>query len=202
MATKSLPSTRFQFMVLACVATLLSACTGTSHNEIDVREYQDSRTGVTITAAKRAIVLYSEEPLLTANTRDYVSMGPVEVNQSGNRSYLLWIGIWTTIDRPDVSEDTVRKRFDPIYFLIDGEPMEFNRVSRSDIVEAPYEPPAPGAIEGYYAITRDQIIRFANAADLKVQAPVSGISSKDFHLWRMDIDPFTQFAEFLQLSDK
>jgi len=202
MATKSLPPTRFKFTVLVCAATLLIACTGTSQDEIDVREYLDSRTGVTVTAAKQAIVLYSEEPLLTANTRDYVSTGPVEVNKTGERSYLLWVGIWTTIDRPDVSEETVRKRFDPIYFLIDGEPMEFNRVSRSDIVEAPYEPPAPGAIEGYYAITRDQIIRLANAADLKVQAPVGETSSKYFHLWRMDLDPFAQFAEFLQLSEK
>lgn len=198
MFTNSLLLNRIYLIILVCTTELFFVgCARLGQDQIDVREYIDGTTGSTITAANEAMILYSEEPLLAANTRDYISIGPVEVNKSGQRSYLLWIGIWSTIDRPDFSGETVNRRFDPIYFLIDGEPMEFSFVSRVRKEQAPYSSSAPGTIEGYYATTRNQIERLAAAADLRIRLSIDESPVKIYRLWSRDTNSFADFSEFL-----
>jgi len=143
------------------------------------------------------MILYSEEPLLAANTRDYISVGPVEINKVGNRTYFLWIGIWTTIDRPGLSDKTLRQQFDPIVFFVDGEPMEFSFVSRAGIEQAPYSFSAPGAVEGYYATTRSQIERLAAAADLRIRVSMNESPAKIYRLWSRNTNSFSDFSGFL-----
>jgi hypothetical protein len=202
MFTSSLTLNRINLIILVCTMNIfLVGCAGLDQDRFDVREYMDGTTGSTITAANQAMILYSEEPLLAANTRDYISIGPVEVNKSGQQSYLLWIGMWTTIDRPDFSEETANRQLDPIYFLIDGEPMEFNFVSRAGIEQAPYSSSAPGAIEGYYATTRNQIERFAAAADLRISVSIDESPAKIYRLWSRNTNSFADFSEFLGNSE-
>jgi hypothetical protein len=198
MFTNSLTLNRIKLIILVCAMKIfLVGCAGLDQDRFDVREYMDGTTGSTITAANQAMILYSEEPLLAANTRDYISIGPVEVNKSGQRSYLLWTGIWTTIDRPGLSEETVSWLIDPIYFLVDGEPMEFALMPRAGIVDSPYRSSVPGLIEGYYAITRNQIGRLATAADLRIRVSINGSPAKIYRLWSRNINSFADFSGFL-----
>jgi hypothetical protein len=79
---------------LILVMLLCAACVSTSTL---VEEKLDMGTGVTVTHATAPIVLYHDNSSYAAHARDYVYLGPVEINRMGDYSYYLWLGIWSTI---------------------------------------------------------------------------------------------------------
>ncbi len=84
------------------VAALLSA--GCASESALMSERLDERTGVTITALDVPVTLAREAPDLAYGSRDYAFVGPVEFNRMGQRSYYLWVGMATTVDRSRTRE--------------------------------------------------------------------------------------------------
>ena len=80
---------------LLAIWILVAAC----HSGGGVREALDTRTGITWAVDRAPMVFARTEARYSRSARDYLYIGPVEVNQQGTRDYYLWVGTATTLDR-------------------------------------------------------------------------------------------------------
>jgi hypothetical protein len=64
-----------------------------------VTEWLDASTGLTLVTGKEPAAFARTDARVSRSARDYVFLGPVEVNERGAREYYLWVGIGSTIDR-------------------------------------------------------------------------------------------------------
>jgi hypothetical protein len=87
-----------------------------------LEESLDYGTGVTLTRSTAPVVLYRDNSGHAAYARDFVYVGPIEVNRMGSYNYYLWLGIWSTLD--DSSRWTKRDGFESITLYADGEPLQ------------------------------------------------------------------------------
>ena len=179
--------------VLFTMALVVTGCTGAT-KDTGLNEYFDEATGITVASLLEPAVFYREEPLLAANARDYVSMGPVELNRAGRRDYALWLLYWTTIDRVPRAD----LGSDPVYLMLDGEPMELKtdktaQVSAPDLGRSPYAKPIDAGTVIVYPVTRDQLRRLSEARDIRIQVP-GGASRGDYRPWYPIKGEFRAFA--------
>ena len=162
-----------------------------------LHQYFDESSGANITSLKEPLVFYKEYPWLSSNTRDYVYLGPIEINRSGSRNYLLWLGIWSTIDRLRAPSRFARNDFQTVYLLADNEPMELNIRAWSGeelgMAEAPYPPPVNGTLNGFYTVTMDQIRKLGQAESIVIQ---SG-SGAEYRLWKKNEQYFSEFENYI-----
>jgi len=133
-------------------------------------QHLDQETGVTITRAEKPLVLYRDRSAQSAHGRDYVYLGPIEVNNMGRRHYYLWLGIWGTADNRVADVDD----FESIVMFVDGEPMSLEAtgwtpgaIGASGSV---YVKPVAAATDAYYSVTIDQIRLMAEAGDIELRA--------------------------------
>lgn len=150
------------------LTTLLAAgCVTTSTL---VEEKLDIRTGVTVTHSTAPIVLYRDNSAYAAHARDYVYLGPVEINRMGEYSYYLWLGIWSTIS--DADRSFQRDGFESITLFADGEPLQLELVGWTlesiGVSEPVYIKPVASAADAYYRVTIDQIRLLADAREIEL----------------------------------
>jgi len=157
---------------LSCTAValiLLTSCATTDTAEL---QRLDPETGVTITRASAPIVMYRDMSSQSAFGRDYVYLGPIQVNNMGQREYFLWLGIWGTSD----SGERGRKMddFESVVLYVDGEPLGLEvrgwtpgSIGASRDV---YVKPVASALDGYYQVTIDQMRLIAESHDLELRA--------------------------------
>jgi hypothetical protein len=141
-------------------AAVLTGCTSTS-KQADVHPYLDEGTGATVTGFARPMIFSHEAPMLAAFARDYVHVGPMEVNRQGRIEFVLWMDWWSTIDRGRrVGLDLP----DEVILMIDGKPMELARAEHGPgFVQMPYAGAVNGGQTAFYAVTRDQVRLLLNA---------------------------------------
>jgi len=92
-----MPPLRSLFTLLALLTAPVA--TGTPPDETAVREYLDPVTAMTVRLVAQPLIYAREVPELAVNARDYLSVGPVELNNMGTRRYYLALVAWSTIDR-------------------------------------------------------------------------------------------------------
>jgi hypothetical protein len=154
---------------MATVFVLLASCAAT---DTSVLQHLDAETGVTIKRASAPIVMYRDMSAHSAFGRDYVYIGPVQVNNMGRHDYFLWLGIWGSSD----SVDRSRKMddFATIVLYVDGEPLdlEVNGWTPGSIGASAdvYVKPVASALDGYYRVTIDQMRLIAESQDLELRA--------------------------------
>jgi hypothetical protein len=135
------------------ITLVLAGCTTESSR---VREYLDPQTAVTIRTLAAPVVYAHDAPELAANTRDYLSLGLVEVNNMGARKHYLALISWSTIDRArlGVGPAPVPERFEVV---MGGKLREFTPASHEPrslgIGGTPFRPPSGYAGEAWYAVT-------------------------------------------------
>jgi hypothetical protein len=170
-----------RLIATALLAVLATAC-GSSAPMLE--ESLDYGTGTTFTRATAPIVLYHDNSGRAAYARDYVYVGPIEVNKMGSYSYFLWLGIWSTLD--DDSRWTQRDGFESIVLYADGEPLQLEVAGWSaDTIgasRAVFVKPVASAADAYYSVTVDQIRMIAEARDLVLQTSSPPI--RQYHRWR------------------
>ena len=163
------------------LAAFASAC-GSSVPMLE--ESLDYGTGVTLTRSTAPVVLYHDNSGHAAYARDYVYLGPIEVNRMGSYSYYLWLGIWSTLD--DASRWTARDGFESVVLYADGEPLQLEVAGWSaDSIGASrpvFTKPVASAADAYYAVTVDQIRMIAEARDLVLQT--TSPPTVQYHRWR------------------
>ena len=157
---------------LSCAALALALLTSCASNDTAVLQRLDPETGVTVKRASAPIVMYRDMSANSAFGRDYVYVGPIQVNNMGQREYFLWLGIWGSSD----SGERGRKMddFEAIVLYADGEPLSLEvkgwTPGSIGVSEDVYVKPVASALDGYYRVTVDQMRLIAESRDLELRA--------------------------------
>lgn len=171
---------RFATVVIA--AAVLQSCSATPQ----VGERFSESTATTWRVAGNAMVFERTEARYSRSARDYVYLGPVELNTRGTYEYFLWVGIGSTLDRGYLAPETTEPEI--ISLFIDGEPLELILTPWSKRVpglaaETPYKPPV--TLQSHLAarVTRNQIalIDSHGIDHLLLHAP--GGEEREFAQW-------------------
>lgn len=153
---------------LACLATA-AVIAGCANGPLVV-DHLDELTGVTVTHVTQPVVLYRDRSAQAAFARDFIYLGPIEVNNMGRRNYYLWLGAWTTTDSPDRATDI--GDFESIVIFADGEPLSLDVAGFTPesigVSEPVYVKPVASSMDAYYRVTTDQIRVIAEARDIEL----------------------------------
>ena len=172
--------------VAACVAVLVASC-GTTGPGRRATEYLDNATGATITRVQQPFVLFSDDPARAANARDYISAAPLAVNQSGRRSWWLWLGLWSTIDRGVSVGDAQMPDVAAIQLMVDGEPMELDLAGRVDripgVASPPYVAPVETARTLVLPLTGSQVARLCRSTSILIRTELAGGAALIWQPW-------------------
>jgi hypothetical protein len=180
----------FVGMTIMFGAMFMAACVGT-RPATNVHQYLDTETGITLTSLQEPAIFYHASPRLAANARDYLYIGPVEMNRMGKLAHYLWIAEWSTIDRlpAKASIAPVAEPLAEVVLILDGLPMQpqdqLEKNDRSGIPLKPYSLPVDTMHSVYMRVSRDQLRRIAAAKTVTVS--VSGIDRpRAYKLWSGD----------------
>ncbi len=155
-----------------CAALVLALAAGCASNDTTTMQRLDPETGVTITRATEPLVMYRDMSAYSAFGREYVYLGPIQVNNMGQREYYLWLGIWGSSDSADPG--LRMNDFESVVLYADGEPLglEIKGWTPGSIGASTdvYIKPVPSALDGYYRVTIDQMRLIAESRDLELRA--------------------------------
>jgi hypothetical protein len=184
-------------VLLPLVASLgLVACGGSG----SVIERLDRNSGLTyVTDPSSPIAFARTEARFSRSARDYVYLGPVEINERGTRQYYLWVGIASTIDRSflEISRTTP----DRLYLALEGGPVEFELTAWDELLPplagaAVYKPAvAPQVVLGA-RITADQLALLARETIPSVRVTIDEQPTTEYPLWDEDAVPWPAFAAY------
>ena len=181
---------------VVALAALASACSSSSSL---VSESLDPVTGVTVLRGTAPIVLYHDNSGYAAHARDYVYLGPVEVNRMGSYSYYLWMGIWSTM-RYENPQSEQRDGFESVILFVDGEPLSLEfagwTLDAIGVSQPVYVKPVASAADAYYRVTIDQIRLIAEASDIQLRAGTA--KPRSYSLWESQGSAYASMRAFLQ----
>lgn len=174
---------------------LVSACSSSAPLVVD---RLDPLTGVTVTNATRPLVLYRDNSGHAAYARDYVYLGPIEVNKMGTHSYYLWLGIWSTM-RDEDRRSRQRDGFESVVIYADGEPLALElagwTLDAIGVSQPVYVKPVAGAADAYYRVTADQIRLIATAGDIVLRTDM--VRPTTYALWDEQALPNASLSAFI-----
>ena len=179
------------------LALTLTAC---ASQDSVIRNKLDPTTGVTITYSQTPMVFYRDESGKAAHARNFVHLGPLEVNRMGDFRYFLWLGVWNTLQ--DARPGETRDGFESIVIYADGEPLALEisgwTVEAIGASEAVYLRPVSSAADAYYEVTVDHLRLIAASSDIRVQS--TGSRPQSYELWDEQKSAKAGLAEFLRKS--
>lgn len=197
MTMPQLPTTFCKTLSTTAAILLLAACSSSGSL---LPSKMDPLTAVTITYSTTPLVFYRDQSGRAAYARDYVHIGPLEVNRSGTYSYYLWLGIWNTMQ--DTRSGEPRDGFDSVVVFADGEPLPLEIAGWTPAAigasEHAYLKPVASAADAYYSVTVDQLRMIAEAKDLRLQS--SGPQGKSYEPWDSQANARAGLNEFLGAS--
>jgi len=177
-------------------ASLVCGCASSGET---INEKLDPLTSATLAYSSTPMVLYRDDPGQAAHARNFVSIGPLLVNRSGDYRYFLWLGIWNTNQTPSIDER--RDGFDSIVLFVDGEPLALDIAGWTPEAigasEPVYPQPVASALDAYYRVTADQIRLLAAAADIQLQT--TGFASRSFIPWDNQAAARQSMQRFVEL---
>lgn len=136
----------------------------------------DPRTMVTLNYIKSPFIFFRTPAASHIDAREYVYVGPVEANRSGDYRYYLWLATWSTMDNAQF--DQPLERLESVNLVADGKPLmlKINGASVQAVgaSEAVYPKPVGWATEVYYDVTLEQLRTIAEATDLQLLLPATG----------------------------
>mgnify|MGYP006337185359 FL=1 len=186
-----------RLLATAVAAALVASC-GTAEPGRRAGEYLDDATGATLTRVEQPFLLFSDDPARAANARDYLSAAPLAVNQSGRRSWWLWLGLWSTIDRGVSVGDPQLADVTAIQLIVDGEPMELDLGARVDripgVTTVPYAAPVATARSFILPLTGSQVTRLGRGTSILIRTELTGGAALLWEPW-IGSGNWTGFAE-------
>lgn len=145
----------------AAAVLILSGCAATQSLEPRF----DNSTGVTWTTLSDPIALAHANPQLSTAARDYLYVGPIEMNERGTREDFLWFGLATTV--PDVFSADFASMPKSLVLEVDGLTFELPVLEWEEPL--PYETPATVTHSVAARVSLDQIGLIAGAQDVSVE---------------------------------
>jgi hypothetical protein len=175
---------------------LLAACQST----VGIRERLDARTGLTWTSDSAPVVYARTEARYSRSARDYLYIGPIEINRQGARDYYLWVGVATTLDRGYLAP--AMNLPDTLYVELGGEVMEFALQSWNTLTPLPADAsvyPTPVDVEAELGarVTASQIARLAAELPPEVRTSVLDLPTREYRRWDEEL-VWPGFAEVLE----
>jgi hypothetical protein len=160
----------------------------------------DPTTAVTITYSRTPMVFYRDDSGKAAFARNYLHLGPLEVNRTGSFHYYLWLGIWNTMQNAESGE--ARNGFESIVIYADGEPLALELAGWTPAAIGATEPvyvrPVASAADAYYEVTVDHLRLIAASEDVRVQS--TGPGARTYELWDKQKSARKSLDEFLRNS--
>lgn len=160
----------------------------------------DPTTAVTITYSRTPMVFYRDDSGKAAFARNYLHLGPLEVNRAGTYQYFLWLGIWNTMQDAEPGEP--RNGFESIVIYADGEPLALELTGWTPAAIGATEPvyvrPVASAADAYYEVTVDHLRLIAASEDVRVQS--TGPDTRTYELWDKQTSARKSLNEFLRNS--
>lgn len=174
------------------VSLLLAACGSRG----GVLERLDADSALTIVTAQGLLAFAKTDARLSRSARDYIYLGPVEINERGTRTHYLWIGVASTIDRDYLNAAAPIPAV--LYVEIGGAPMEFelHRVEEllPELGEVRlYEPAVSTGVVLLARITVDQLRRMSASGLPSIRVAGANGDLSEYLLWN-DERPWTEFA--------
>ncbi len=168
------------FVLLLTALLCIGGCASTG---TQIQERLDPTTGVTITFAEKPLIFYRDSSARAAYARDFVNLGPLQINRMGQYRYFMWAGIWNTMPASHLPDEI--DGFESIILFVDGEPLQLNVAgwapSAIGASESVYVRPQAAAGEAYYEVTIDQLRFIAEASDVRLQT--SGPAAVSYEPW-------------------
>jgi hypothetical protein len=166
---------------LLILAAALAACSASTPV---IQETLDPGSGVTVLRSTAPMIFFRDNSSYAAHARDYIYVGPIEVNRMGARSHYLWLGIWSTI-RDDGRLADYRVGFDNVILFVDGEPFPLElagwTLDSIGVTEPVYVKPVASAADAYYHVTLDQLRLLAVAQ--RIELRVGTARPMHYELW-------------------
>ena len=183
-----------RYFLLIPLLLVLASCSATGPL---VEESFDPGNGATVLRATKPLVLYRDNSAYAAFARDFVYLGPVEVNSMGSYDYYLWLGVWSTMRDNRLTD--VRDGFETVVLLADGQPipLEFSgwTLDTIGVTQPVYVKPVAGAADAYYRVTIDQIRLIAAAREIDLR--VGGAGVRSYGMWDQQDSAFAAMRAFL-----
>ena len=172
-----------QTVLLILIAWLIGGCA--SPNPMTHAQYLDETTGVSVSMMMNPMTFYSEDPRLAVNARDFASLGALEVNRVGERSYYLWLGLWSTIDRRSGTRALFRQDNSVLNVFANDRNINLKRFTRDPArigtTDWAYIVDDPQARHAYYRVTIEELRLMADAEILTVSV---GSAPGAMHVYR------------------
>lgn len=167
-----------QRAVLMIIVCALTGCASSK----SVQSRLDS-SGLTVVTLDEVIVLARPTRHLATVARDYVYLGPVEINRMGTLEHYVWVGMASTVDRALAVEPEPEAA--TLALLVDGVPMALSLLPwDKELDEPPYESSVP-IYESFGArASLDQIKRIAQAESVEVHIITATGASVDYQKWQ------------------
>lgn len=182
-------------LLLALFAALLCSC---SSSGPVIQDTLDPVTGITVTHAEVPLVFYRDRSARAAYARDFVNLGPIQINRMGRYRYFLWLAAWSTMQNAHLAEE--HDGFESIIVFADGEPLELTSAGWTPqaigATESVYVKPVASAAEAYYEVTVDQLRLIANATDVRLQS--TGPQAHTYEPWDSQASAHGSLQAFLE----
>jgi hypothetical protein len=179
------------------ISLTLVACAGQPGA---IQNKLDPATAVTITYSQTPMVFYRDDSGKAAFARNYLHLGPLEVNRMGSFHYYLWLGIWNTMQDAEPGES--RNGFESIVIYVDGEPLALELTGWTPAAIGATEPvylrPVASAADAYYEVTVDHLRLIAASDEVRIQS--TGPGTRTYELWDKQKAAKKSLDEFLRNS--
>lgn len=183
--------------LLLASAAILFALHGCAAGQAPSMEKLDEVTAVTYTYSRSPLILSPDIPLDRGTTRDYVQIGPIEVNRMGSLSYYLWLGISDIDNLESAAAD--HAGFETVFLVLGDQKIELKVLgwthSAIGVSEPVYKKLFSSSVDAYYEVTLEQIQRMSEVDSVKVLA--TGADPKEFVSWYRQTTAKQDLAAFL-----
>jgi hypothetical protein len=159
----------------AAALLLLNACASTQSLEPRL----DEMTGVTWTTLSEPVAMAHATPQLSTAARDYLYVGPIEMNERGTREEFLWFGLATTV--PGTLSEDIASMPRSLILEVDGLAFELPVSEWEEPV--PYETPATVTHSVTARVSLDQIGLIAGASHVSIELHNADGSSAAYEHW-------------------
>lgn len=129
-----------QAVIALLGAAWLAGCAGAPRTAL---ERLDERAGLVLARAAEPLVFARTERRYSRSARDYLYLGPVEINRQGVREYFLWVGVASTLDRAFLAAPASAAPR-ALVITVDGEPLELPLLPWADLVRTSRAEPVYG----------------------------------------------------------
>lgn len=171
---------------------LLAACAGGG----GVVERLNERSALFVVTEPDLLAFARTDARLSRSARDYVYLGPVEIDERGTRTHYLWLGIASTIDRNYLRSSAWTPAM--LYVELAGTPVEFELRTAEEVLPELsgmelYEPAVALQAALLARTTADQLRLLSSAGLPSIRVVDADGDSREYLLWHGE-QPWPAFA--------